>query len=303
MYKGLHPRSSMISVACFPAMNTRLLKLLALCAAIAVASAQNPGRKRPAATTKRPTTSAAEDDTTDECPEPNGYFADAYQCDKYYECLDGVITEKLCPDGMVFNDYSPQHEKCDLPYNLDCSQRPELRSQPSLHCPRKNGYFAHEDPKICDKFYYCVDGKFNMINCPDGLVYNEKTGICTWPDEAKKKHCSSEDVFQFSCPKVDMSEAQQHPRYPDAEDCQFFYVCINGEIPRRNGCKMGQVFNDKNKRCDWPRNVPECADWYKGILTDEQLAELENPKPKNRTTGAAYKTRNGGRIRTAEVEE
>jgi Chitin binding Peritrophin-A domain. len=67
--------------------------------------------------------------------------------------------------------------------------------QPSLHCPRKNGYFSHEDAKICDKFYYCVDGKFNMISCPDGLVYNEKTGICTWPDEAKKKHCSSEGLY------------------------------------------------------------------------------------------------------------
>jgi hypothetical protein len=64
--------------------------------------------------------------------------------------------------------------------------------QPSLHCRRKNGYFAHEDPHICDKFYYCVDGKFNMISCPDGLVYNERTGSCTWPDEAKKKGCSSE---------------------------------------------------------------------------------------------------------------
>lgn len=70
-----------------------------------------------------------EDDSalTDECPEPNGYFADAYQCDKYYECRDGAITEKLCPDGMVFNDYSSQHEKCDLPFGIDCSQRPELR--------------------------------------------------------------------------------------------------------------------------------------------------------------------------------
>jgi hypothetical protein len=61
-----------------------------------------------------------------------------------------------------------------------------------LHCRRKNGYFAHEEAHTCDKFYYCVDGKFNMISCPDGLVYNERTGICTWPDEAKKKGCSSE---------------------------------------------------------------------------------------------------------------
>jgi hypothetical protein len=37
------------------------------------------------------------------------------------------MIEKLCPDGMVFNDYSPDQEKCDLPYNIDCSQRPKLR--------------------------------------------------------------------------------------------------------------------------------------------------------------------------------
>ena len=78
--------------------------------------------------------------------------------------------------------------KFQLVYLIVVTEEP----QPSLHCPRKNGYFSHEEPHICDKFYYCVDGKFNMISCPDGLVYNEKTGICTWPDEAKKKGCSSE---------------------------------------------------------------------------------------------------------------
>lgn len=74
-----------------------------------------------------------------------------------------------------------------------------------------------------------------------------------------------------------------HPRYADPEDCQFFYVCINGDTPRRNGCKLGQVFNDVSKNCEWARNVPECADWYKGRLTEDQLKELENPttpKPK-----------------------
>jgi hypothetical protein len=65
------------------------------------------------------------------------------------------------------------------------------------------------------------------------------------------------DVFRFSCPKVAATEAQQHPRYADPEDCQYFYVCINGEVPRRNGCRTGQVFNDDNKTCDWPRRVPE----------------------------------------------
>lgn len=40
---------------------------------------------------------------------------------------DGNMQERLCPDGMVFNDYSSDQEKCDLPYNIDCSKRPKLR--------------------------------------------------------------------------------------------------------------------------------------------------------------------------------
>lgn len=69
--------------------------------------------------------------------------------------------------------------------------------QPTQHCPRRHGYFAHEDEKICDTFFYCVDGKFNMITCPAGLVFNSKTGICTWADEAKKKNCGSKGKYRF----------------------------------------------------------------------------------------------------------
>lgn len=58
---------------------------------------------------------------------------------------------------------------------------------------------------------------------------------------------------------VNETTGQAHPRYADPEDCQFFYVCINGAIPRRNGCKRGQVFNEIKGTCDWPRNVPE---WF-----------------------------------------
>lgn len=109
------------------------------------------GRKRPAITTttiapRRPlpieeydddAAAAAGDQLESECPEPNGFFADASQCDKYYACSDNKITEKLCPDGMVFNDYSSAQEKCDLPLNIDCSQRPALREYSLTHNRRK----------------------------------------------------------------------------------------------------------------------------------------------------------------------
>lgn len=47
--------------------------------------------------------------------------------------------------------------------------------RPTMNCPRLNGYFAHKGS--CDKFYYCVDGMFNMIMCPAGLVFNPRTGM------------------------------------------------------------------------------------------------------------------------------
>ena len=37
-------------------------------------------------------------DYVDECPECNGFFADALQCDRYYECRDGEVGGQ----GLVF---------------------------------------------------------------------------------------------------------------------------------------------------------------------------------------------------------
>ncbi|XP_046415455.1 protein obstructor-E [Neodiprion fabricii] len=222
------------------------------------------------------------------CPEPNGYFPDPEQCDKYYDCQDNKAHPKLCPDGLVFNDFSPQQEKCDLPFGIDCSTKPKLQPpMPTVNCPRLHGYFAHKEAGVCDKFYYCVDGQFNMLTCPGGLVFSEKTGICNWPDEAQKKGCGSKELFNFTCPAVDDSVAATHPRYPDVEDCQFFYVCVNGVTPRRSGCKLGQAFDERTGKCDWARKIPECKDWYKGQLTDEELDALENPPPKPKPSGGS----------------
>lgn len=142
------------------------------------------------------------------------------------------------------------------------------KPQPSPHCPRMHGYFAHEDPRNCNTFYYCVEGKFNMITCPEGLVFSEKTGICNWPDEAQKKGCGSRELFNFTCPIVDESVAATHPRYPDTEDCQYFYVCVNGQVPRRSGCKLGQAFDERTGKCDWARKIPE---WYESLILNISL--------------------------------
>lgn len=50
---------------------------------------RNKATKR--TTTKAPESYDDEEGTSDQCPEPDGYFADADQCDKYYACNDGQI--------------------------------------------------------------------------------------------------------------------------------------------------------------------------------------------------------------------
>lgn len=68
------------------------------------------------------------------CPEKDGQYEDPIQCDKFYECVDGVATEKLCPDGLVFDPLNRKINKCDQPFNVDCGDRIELREfeDPSL---------------------------------------------------------------------------------------------------------------------------------------------------------------------------
>lgn len=61
------------------------------------------------------------------CPSKDGQYEDPIQCDKYYECYDGRATEKLCPDGLVFDPTIRKINKCDQPFNVDCGDRVELR--------------------------------------------------------------------------------------------------------------------------------------------------------------------------------
>ena len=45
---------------------------------------------------------------------------------RFYECnIKGEESEKLCPDGLVFDIYT---QNCDYPAKVDCSARPELRN-------------------------------------------------------------------------------------------------------------------------------------------------------------------------------
>lgn len=54
-------------------------------------------------------------------------FPDPEQCDRYFECKNGVPKQFDCPDGLVFDKNITRANKCDVPFNVKCGKRTKLR--------------------------------------------------------------------------------------------------------------------------------------------------------------------------------
>jgi len=216
---------------------------------------------------------------TFKCPEKDGYFEDSVQCDKYYDCFDGIPEERLCPDGLVFDPFSRKREPCDHYFNVDCGDRLDLQPAkgPSDLCPRLNGFYSHPDPTVCHIFYSCVDGTAEEYTCSSGLWFDEYSGVCNWPETTDRQDCKAEAYALetesgFQCPEKgpadEFGQFDPHPKYADPNDCAKFFICLNNISPREQGCELGLVYDELSKQCTSPENVPECKDYY-AFLDDE----------------------------------
>ncbi|KAJ6223244.1 hypothetical protein RDWZM_001789 [Blomia tropicalis] len=163
-----------------------------------------------------------------------------------------------------------------------------LPSRPkSIHCATSHGYFA--DREDCRKFYACDDGRAFAMSCPLGLAYDELTGTCNWPDMVEG--CRGEEMLRFTCPDPYENDILDYgdPRYPTS-DCRKFVVCVLSDLygsrtPRLLGCEEGLVFNPESKSCDYPENVPKCANYYDtnpSALAENKFRRAQLSLPKKR---------------------
>ena len=64
------------------------------------------------------------------CPEKAGIFPDPDQCDKYWVCVGGHGSRKLCPDGLAYHPKKAEGEDpCDHVHSVPdkCKRRPKLQ--------------------------------------------------------------------------------------------------------------------------------------------------------------------------------
>lgn len=198
---------------------------------------------------------------TGSCPEKRGFYPIGGQCDAYIECVDGVPQERLCPDGLLFNeDTGPHAYPCQYPIDVDCRARSSLQpAQPTERCPHQYAYYRSGDSRDCGKFVNCAAGIAYDFNCPEGLAWNKDTYKCDWPDQVPD--CDVEAFLGFSCPQIAKSPElgdEETRFYRSNADCIHYFACVNGR-PRMFRCADDQAYNVETNQCEDAANVTGCA--------------------------------------------
>ncbi|OXU31873.1 hypothetical protein TSAR_011004, partial [Trichomalopsis sarcophagae] len=169
-------------------------------------------------------------------------------CSKYYECYNGVLILRKCPNGLHFN---PSTRACDYPQNAGCLKETTIATEPTSlvtsatpvssektsvsttptsrpttskitsvvpsECPATNGKYAvhisHESN--CSLFYTCDYGRKILQRCPPGLRFNPFKQVCDWPRNIKRPKQSpviSGVQRDLEIPSPSLSRKKETPR-------------------------------------------------------------------------------------------
>jgi hypothetical protein len=125
-----------------------------------------------------------------------GWYADEFNCRKYWHCADGVGEHFTCKDDML---YDPVHVWCDTPDRVECGERPicddcdeGCEYQPTLppDCDHpldctdmRDGWYP--DPYNCRKFWHCEHGSGQHFTCDGTLLYDPQNVWCDFPNRVK----------------------------------------------------------------------------------------------------------------------
>eukprot|EP00092_Neocalanus_flemingeri_P008643 GFUD01009312.1.p1 GENE.GFUD01009312.1~~GFUD01009312.1.p1 ORF type:complete len:281 (+),score=64.49 GFUD01009312.1:77-919(+) len=189
---------------------------------------------------------------------------DPVQCDKFHECdTNGKLTEKLCPDGFVYD--IPGHS-CNHPQRVECKDRTGELQEPQVFpgCPRRNGYFNPPEAEKCDEYVGCVDGLATAGKCSTGVVWSPPILSCTLPAQSGRPECIAAVVKEFDCPPIRGAlRFGNHDRHADPADCGKFFVCLANGSYNKASCDAPRVFSEKAGACLEAKDVKGCEDYNK----------------------------------------
>lgn len=162
-------------------------------------------------------------------------------CDKYYVCQNEQVIEYDCPNGLVFvgrNRGLLAPCGYDHGAGVDCFDRPNRNPPISTnHCDWLYGIFGHETS--CTRYWSCWNGTSTELYCVGGLLFNEETHSCDWPQ------------FVAGCQQHPLCADNPNGNVPLGKSCERYWKCLGG-YPRLQRCPAGLVFDKIALRCTQP---------------------------------------------------
>ncbi|XP_030571032.1 peritrophin-48 [Drosophila novamexicana] len=132
---------------------------------------------------------------------------------------------------------------------------------PELICTLVVDGTKMNDPRVCNGWIQCVDGKPVSGTCDDGLFYDRQTEDCV----------PSADT---NCISSDPCAAQPNGFAADPYSCNGYYYCKQG-VGTRGVCNNGLNYNPGTESCirDFPCTAKMNPDSYCNILPDGVFAK------------------------------
>merc|ERR1712110_129573 len=166
-------------------------------------------------------------------------------CDHFYQLngcsgSDDQAILRACPNGLTYtgNGRSGLIGVCDYPHRAECvsSERhnPPISTE---HCDWLYGIFGHETS--CTRYWTCWNGTATEQFCIGGLLYNEDTHACDWPQNVA------------GCQKHPLCKDDANGNVPLGKSCNRYWACQGG-YPRLQRCPAMLVFDKQRKRCVTP---------------------------------------------------
>merc|ERR1712018_714511 len=207
---------------------------------------------------------SAQDDQVlqdDPCLAKTKVVGDVQYCDRYWECEFGEPELYDCPNGLVWVGKNQGiADGCDYPWrhpnicnNKDLANPP----QSTEHCDWLYGIFGHETS--CTRYWTCWNGTATEQFCIGGLLYNEETHACDWPQNVA------------GCQKHPLCKDDANANVPLGKSCNRYWACQGG-YPRLQRCPAMLVFGKDRKRCV----SPPTADCDVPVTTPQPDEENEN---------------------------
>merc|ERR1711944_286570 len=187
---------------------------------------------------------SAQDDQVlqdDPCLARSKVVGDVQYCDRYWECEFGQPELYDCPNGLVWVGKNQGiADGCDYPWrhpnicnNKDLANPP----QSTEHCDWLYGIFGHETS--CTRYWTCWNGTATEQFCIGGLLYNEETHACDWPQNVA------------GCQKHPLCKDDANGNVPLGKSCNRYWACQGG-YPRLQRCPAMLVFDKNRRRCVTP---------------------------------------------------